>query len=177
MRRILLVDDEPNILRALRRSLHDETWEIDVSADVRDALKRVQTTPYDLVVSDYRMPVMDGVEFLSRTRDYQPDAVRMILSGHADRDAVLAAINQAAITRYVSKPWDDYELRIIIRESLRMRAVLVENQHLAEQVRQQRKQLSAHQRELQRLEREQPGITAVDWTEDGSIYVDEAEYS
>lgn len=173
MQRILLIDDEPNVLNALTRSLRDPDWEFECCAAGAEALKRIQTSPFDLILSDYRMPVMDGIECLRQARALQPDAVRMVLSGHADRDAVLAAINEAGISRFITKPWDDYEVKEAIRQSLHLRTVLVENRYLAAQVRAQREALDAQQQELQRLEREHPGITKVEWAEDGSIVLDD----
>lgn len=127
MLRILLVDDEPNILKALRRCLAG----IDVSQLDGDALQfETFTTPeaaiersehqeFNLVISDYRMPSMNGVEFLSRMRQIQPTAPRVIVSGYADRNAIIAAVNEVHLTLYVEKPWNDEELRHAIVTILR----------------------------------------------------------
>jgi response regulator RpfG family c-di-GMP phosphodiesterase len=127
MLRILLVDDEPNILSALRRCLAG----IDVSQLDGDALQfeaftmpeaaieRGENQDFDLVISDYRMPSMSGVEFLSRLIRIQPAVPRMIISGFADRDAIIAAVNEVQLTRFVEKPWNDDELRQAVLSVLR----------------------------------------------------------
>ncbi|MCG8369467.1 MAG: response regulator, partial [Proteobacteria bacterium] len=98
MVRIMIVDDEPNILSSLHRVLKRKgEWEIETYDDVQEALKRAQTMTFELVISDYRMPVMDGVEFLNEIRKYQPEAMRIILSGFTELQALLDAINEAEV--------------------------------------------------------------------------------
>ena len=122
MLRIMLVDDESNVTRALRRtltrSLPGESFSIETFDDPRLALERAGEVDFALVISDYRMPPMDGVEFLMRFRIMQPDAVRLILSASSDVEGLLAAINQAGAFRYILKPWDDIDLAYIVREAL-----------------------------------------------------------
>ncbi len=173
MHKIMLVDDEENVLKALKRTLATESYEIETYSNGADALERAKKAQIDLVLSDYRMPVMDGVAFLVELRKLQPDAMRLILSGYSDLEAMLAAINQAEIYRFISKPWQDYELRATINQALAHRAVLLENKRLADQVRAQQTQLAEQQKILQKLETDSPGITQVRWAEDGSVILDE----
>ena len=139
-----------------------------------DALERSRHTAYDLVLSDYRMPGMNGVEFLSAFRQLQPDAERLILSGYADLNALIEAINAAGIRRFIAKPWKDYELIAAIGQSLALRAAAVENQSLADEMRLARGTLTAEDLERRRLEAEEPGITHVNWGPDGSVLLDES---
>jgi two-component system, probable response regulator PhcQ len=119
MYRVLLVDDEPNILSALRRSLaaidarqlDGEALHFETFTSPEAAIKRSDEADFDLVISDYRMPSMNGVEFLARVMELQPSVPRMIISGYADREAIIAAVNEVNLTRFVEKPWDDDVLR------------------------------------------------------------------
>jgi len=101
MYRVLLVDDEPNILSALRRSLSaidarrldGEALRFETFTSPEAAIQRCDEEDFDLVISDYRMPSMNGVEFLTRVMELQPSVPRMIISGYADRDAIISAVN------------------------------------------------------------------------------------
>jgi len=173
--RILLVDDEPGILRALQRLLRHglPAYAIETFADAAAALNRARECAFALVVSDYRMPGMSGVEFLQALRELQPDCARIILSGYADLNGLVAAINEAEISRFISKPWTDHELLCTLRQVLRIRELALENQRLADLVRLQSGQLSAQEAELRRLERLEPGITQVKWGADGSFILED----
>lgn len=183
--RVLLVDDEPHIISALQRLLRSglrdakgQRYEVEGFTDASLALARAREHSFSLVISDYRMPIMSGVEFLKELRLVQPDCGRIILSGYADLNALVAAINEAEISRFIAKPWTDFDLLSTVRQVLRIRELTIENQILADQVRQQRGLLSAHEAELRRLERLEPGITHVKWGSDGSfILEDPGEYS
>ena len=119
MYRLMLVDDEPNILTALRRSLAAiDARQLDGDALLFEtftspeaAIERSDEQDFDLVISDYRMPSMNGVEFLSRIMEFQPSVPRMIISGYADREAIISAVNEVHLTRFIEKPWDDDVLR------------------------------------------------------------------
>lgn len=118
MYRVLLVDDEPNILSALRRSLASidarrldgEALHFETFTSPEAAIDRCDDQDFDLVISDYRMPSMNGVEFLSRVMELQPSVPRMIISGYADREAIIAAVNEVHLTRFLEKPWNDDDL-------------------------------------------------------------------
>lgn len=181
MSRIMLVDDEANILKALRRVLGATPCacggtvfrlQIETFTEPEAALARAAQVPFELVLSDYRMPGMDGVAFLSAFKGLQPDAVRLILSGYADLNALVGAINQAQIYRFLSKPWNDYELVSTVAQALAYRQLTLENQRLADQTRLAQGTMSAAEWELKRLEQESPGITQVNWGPDGSVILD-----
>jgi len=183
MYRILLVDDEINILSALKRSLHriefdeldSERPEIETFVSARQALARIRHAAVDLIISDFRMPEMSGVEFLTEAVRAQPDVARIVLSGHADLDAVVDAINKVQIFRFIAKPWHDFELTAAVAQALAARALVVENRRLADIVRKQYGKISRHESELRRLEAESPGITRLKLSSDGSILLDEDE--
>ncbi|MCL4471801.1 MAG: response regulator [Sulfuricella sp.] len=186
MYRIMLVDDEQNILNALRRlftssAFHEaggEKYQVETFVSPRLALQRAgDGVTFDLVISDYRMPEMDGVVFLKAFRQVQPHAERLILSGYADLEALVGAINEAQIFRFIAKPWHDYELKSAVVQALAHRDLLRDNQRLADQVRLQSGTISKQEMALRRLEEESPGITKVHWGEDGSVIFDDAELS
>ena len=183
MSRILIVDDDEAILKSLRRLLSmtpcmaGETrfkLEIDLFSSPQDALDKARHTAYDLVLSDYRMPFMNGVQFLKAFREIQPDAARLILSGYSDLNGLIGAINEAGISRFISKPWNDYELVSSIAQILALRELTLENQRLADQARLAMGTISAEEIERKRLEASEPGITQVNWGADGSVLLDES---
>ena len=176
MANLLIVDDEPNVLNALRRMCQNNAilpaipdLSVTIFTSPVQALDYVSLHKVDLVLSDYRMPEMDGAVFLTRVREVQPDAARIILSACTDMDGIIRAINHAGIFRFVSKPWSDHDLKAAIIEVLAHRSLLLENRRLADEVRSQRGVISRQQLELERLEAESPGITRVHWSEDGGV--------
>ncbi|WP_320152035.1 response regulator [uncultured Tolumonas sp.] len=184
MEKVLLVDDEPLILKALVRLLQRTPClcegrlfklELVTFTEPSKALEYAQNYQVSLVISDYRMPGMDGVELLTAIKTLQPDAVRLIISGYADLNALINAINRAHIYRFVAKPWNDYELVATIGQALRHRQLILENQRLADLERVARGQLSDSELAVRQLEREAPGITKVNWAADGSVMLDDEE--
>ena len=183
MNRILIVDDDESILKALRRLLSmtpcttgeaSFTLAIDIFSSPQEALEKARFTAYDLVLSDYRMPVMNGVQFLKAFREIQPDTARVILSGYSDLNGLIGAINEAGISRFIAKPWNDYELVSSIAQILALRELTLENQRLADQARLAMGTISAEEIERKRLEAAEPGITQVNWGPDGSVLLDES---
>lgn len=173
MNRIMVVDDEDNILRALRRVLSSNDQDVELFSNPHEALRRVQVAIFDLIISDYRMPDMDGVHFLCEVKKLQPESMRIIISGHADMQGLLGAINEAEIFRFVRKPWDDYDLQATVQNALLHRSVLVENRRLADQVRRQREILHRQSAAIRKLETQYPGLTKVNWGVDGSVVMEE----
>lgn len=179
MRRLLIVDDEPYVLTALKRCLgwrrndSEEILQIEIFESPQEALQRAQEQEFNLLLSDYRMPQMNGVEFLARMRTLQPQAIRMIMSGSLDLEMLVNAVNDAQIFRFISKPWVDYDLRTSVAQALQYQALQSENEQLADLVRQQRNRIARHEAELRRLERESPGIVRVQWGPNGEVIFDE----
>ncbi|HZX30769.1 MAG TPA: response regulator [Rhodocyclaceae bacterium] len=175
MRRIMLVDDETSILKALQRVVLRAMTDVKVETfdDPKAALARMSEMGFDLVVSDYRMPVMDGISFLSEVKQVQPDTVRLVLSAQADMRALVEAINRAEIFRFLAKPWDDDELIATLQAALVRRDAVLQERRLADEQRVARGEMTPAEMALRRLEEEEPGISRVDWTPEGGISVEE----
>ena len=121
MQRILLLDDEVNVLMALKRALRmglGSDVRVEVTSDPQIALARLGEAVFDLVVSDYRMPVMDGLEFLKRVRAVQPHTVRVMLSASSDYETLMRAVNDAEVYRFLAKPWQQEALIAQVRSAL-----------------------------------------------------------
>ena len=138
---LLLVDDEANILSALRRLLRPEGYRILTAESGAEGLELVAAETVDLVISDMRMPGMDGAEFLTRVRGIAPDTLRVLLTGYADIQATVAAINEGQIYRYVAKPWNDQALRLTVADALALRRLQADNRRLAELTQRQNEEL------------------------------------
>jgi response regulator RpfG family c-di-GMP phosphodiesterase len=117
---VLCVDDEPNVLSSLRRALRHCGCHVVTATSGTEGLDYMQRKPADVVVSDMRMPGMDGVEFLEKIRDRWPETVRILLTGHAEMSSAVAAINRGRIFRYLNKPWDDAELMATVYQALEL---------------------------------------------------------
>lgn len=116
---LLIVDDEPNILNALNRLLRREGYQILTATSPQIAFELLARHHVDVVLSDQRMPGMSGTEFFSRVRQLYPKTIRIILTGYTDLDSVTGAINRGSISKFLTKPWDDYLLREEIRQAFR----------------------------------------------------------
>lgn len=116
-RTLLLVDDEPDILRSIKRLLRRSGYRILTATSATSALDLLAANQVQVIVSDQRMPLMSGAEFLSRARALYPDAVRIMLTGYSELSAMTDAINRASVSRFMTKPWDDDELRQVIHDA------------------------------------------------------------
>jgi ActR/RegA family two-component response regulator len=123
-REMLLVDDEENVLRALSRVLRRDGYTIHTATSAAEGLQILATQRIQVIVSDQRMPGTSGVEFLSRVKEMYPDTVRIILSGYTDLATVTDAINRGAIYKFLTKPWNDDELRQQVEEAFRRHAAI-----------------------------------------------------
>lgn len=150
--RILCVDDERNVLRALERIFLDFDYEIITASSGEEGLELLNASPQvQVVISDYRMPGMNGVDFLKEVFRTHPETIRIVLSGYADTAAVVAAINEGKIYKFIPKPWNDDELRVTVANALETFAVHRKNVQLAEELRLKNQQLSELNANLERL--------------------------
>ncbi|MDD2366060.1 MAG: response regulator [Desulfuromonadaceae bacterium] len=133
--KILCVDDEHNVLRALQRIFMDDDYEIVIAGSAQEGLKSMEESgPFQVVISDYRMPATNGVEFLKEVNQRWPETVRIILSGYADAGAIVSAINEGQIYKFIPKPWNDTELRVTIQNGLERYSLLKRNRELLEEL-------------------------------------------
>lgn len=147
---VLCVDDEPNILAALKRVLRSHGLCVLIAQGGVQALSMLEQMPVDLVISDMRMPGMDGAQFLEQVYLRWPEVVRVLLTGHADIAATIAAINRGRIFRYVHKPWDEHDLMLTLAQGLEMHRLEKERQRLETLTREQMAQLLRVNDELER---------------------------
>jgi response regulator RpfG family c-di-GMP phosphodiesterase len=115
---VLLVDDEESILNSLRRLLRGQPYEVLLAGSGAQALEIMAARPIDLVMTDARMPAMDGAMLLAETHRLYPSTTRILLTGYADMSMMIKAINEGQIHRYISKPWNDEEMLLTLRQSL-----------------------------------------------------------
>jgi response regulator RpfG family c-di-GMP phosphodiesterase len=115
---VLFVDDEPNVLNAIRRLVHGQPWDTHLAASGRLGLDIMAEQEMCVLVSDLHMPAMDGTVFLRKARALQPRATRMVLSSLADRESVVNAVITGEIWRYILKPWEDEALLDAIRAAI-----------------------------------------------------------
>lgn len=163
---ILIVDDEPHVISALMRGLDEESYRIAGAPGGREALKLLAQHRYKVVISDEKMPGMDGAEFLGLVKEFYPETVRIMLTGHASIEATMRAVNSGEIYRFFTKPWNDTELKLALRSALEKYDLEEENRRLLRTVRHQ-------SQELKYLEKSYPGISELRKEADGAIRIDE----
>ena len=128
---IILVDDEPMILTSIRTLL---TLELDCEAESFtspfEAVKYLEKNTVDLTISDYLMPGMTGIQLLGEAKRLQPEAARVLLTGHADKASAIKAINDVGLFQYLEKPWDNAQLLLVIQQAVERAQLLRELQHM-----------------------------------------------
>ena len=142
---VLIVDDEPKIYHALRRALHREPYDVVYASGGAEALKLLGERSIDVIIADQNMPEMQGSVLLSRVRQQFPDIVRMMLTGDARLETVMAAVNKGEIYRFFTKPCNESELIISLRDALQMRALKFEAARLLDTVKKQSAQIQSMQ--------------------------------
>lgn len=142
--RLLLVDDEQNVIKSLKRLLIDIDCKILTAESGEDGLKLFEDNIIQVVITDYRMPGMNGVEFLNKVKEKYPDSIRIVLSGYADAGAIVEAINLGHVYKFIPKPWDDHNLLTTVRDAFEKFWLQKENTELYAE-------LSIKYKELQNL--------------------------
>ena len=146
---LLVVDDEPDVVKSVQDLLRFD-YKVLGATRAADALKLIDEQPVQIVLTDQRMPEMTGVDFLRRLREHHPDTVRLLVTGYADIRAVIDAINQGNVYRYITKPWEPEELQAIIREAAERYDLVAERKRLVEELKAKNEQLQNSNEELSR---------------------------
>ncbi len=139
--RMLLVDDEPHILASLRRVFQQENYELLFASSGEQALKILTQQPVELIMTDFKMPGMNGSELLQEVRKLWPQTMRIMLTGHANTDAVMGSIKDGAVYRFILKPWNDDDLRLTIALALEQHELVQRTKALEAQTQKQTKDL------------------------------------
>ncbi len=179
---ILVVDDEENIRSALRRILRRD-YQLSFAESGAQALEILKTERPDVILSDYLMPEMTGLELLKRCRLFYPEMSRVVLTGQAEMQVVIAAINEGAVFRFLTKPWEEDELlltmHMAVEHSLDLKAEQQKNAPQASQAKtaqsqtQELKVSPKSNDEISQLEEQHPGLTQIKRTASGAIVIDE----
>lgn len=116
---VTIVDDEDMVITSVRAFLNLETeYTIHGFTDPEEAAKFLETNPVDVVVSDYLMPKLNGIQLLGKAKQLQPEAARVLLTGHADKQSAIQAINEVGLYQYLEKPWDNAQLLLVIQSAI-----------------------------------------------------------
>jgi len=166
LRTVLVVDDEANVVSALRRTLRREGYTILSASEPAEALAILRQSAVDVVLSDQLMPNMSGLDFLKEVRALHPDVVRIMLTGHADVATAVEAINDGEIYRFLTKPWDDAELKVALHLAFDRIALERTNRRLLAA-------LEHHRRLLAQLERTHPSLRHLLRDEAGALVLDD----
>lgn len=164
-RSILVVDDNPEVVKGILRLLRREPYELVSTTDPREALELLAARAFDLLLSDVDMPFLSGHEVTRRAREISPHTVRVLVTGTGTLDAAVRAINEGEVHRFVRKPFEADELREVVAEALARKAEL-DLVAEADQRARRRRLLFGE------LEVEHPGITTVERDENGAYVVD-----
>ncbi len=122
---IVLVDDEDMVVTSIKSFLTLETdYEVVGFTTPAEALSYIESHRVDVVVSDYLMPDMDGISLLAKVKDIQPEATRILLTGYADKENAIKAINDVGLYQYIEKPWENDDLKIVLRNGLEKRLLM-----------------------------------------------------
>ncbi len=146
---LLLVDDESDCLEPMRVLLEDR-YRVLTALCGEDALGLLEKEKIEIVIADQRMPGMTGVELLTRVRERYPECIRLILTAYSDFDAMLEAINEGRVYRYIIKPWDVEDMRVTIRQALEWRELVISKGHLAADLAEAHRTLTQRTLELER---------------------------
>ena len=141
--RLLFVDDEPGIVKALSRVFRQENYEVLTAWSGQEGLDKLAEGPVHLVISDFMMPGMNGAQFLQEVKKRSPDTIRIMLTGHANTDAVMGAINEGAVYKFILKPWNDDDLRVTVALALEQFDLITRNRSLKAENVQKSKEISA----------------------------------
>lgn len=146
---IVIVDDEEMVITSLSSFLSLETeYNVKAFTSVQQALEFIGANEVDLVMSDYLMPEMDGITFLAKVRDLRPQVPRIILTGYADKENAIKAINEVGLFQYLEKPWDNDDILIVLRNGLERNKLMKKLQEKIDEINRAYAELQVLQREI-----------------------------
>ena len=149
---ILLVDDEEMVLNSIKSFFAIDTdYKLATYTSPVKALEDIEENHFDLVISDYLMPEMDGITFLAKVKEKRPLIPRILLTGYADKENAIKAINNVGLYQYIEKPWDNEDLRLIIRNGLEKTVLLKQLEEKIQQVERAQRDLSEVQKDILRV--------------------------
>ena len=161
---ILVVDDETKVLNAIQRTLRKEPYTVLTAESGEEGLKILEARDINLVVSDYNMPMMNGLEFLQNVRSLYPHILTIMLTGQAELEIAVQAINEAGVYKFIQKPWNNDDLRVTLQRALESIDLATERDRLVQKVK-------SRDAILQELEKKFPGITKVERDEEGYMLI------
>ncbi len=141
---LLFVDDERGVLHSLRRIFIDENYQIFTALNADEALEILRRETIHLVISDHRMPGMNGAQLLRKVKEEWPQTIRIMLTGYADVQSIMGAVNEGAVYKFITKPWNDEDLRLTVSLALQQYLLIQENKRLKELTRTQRAKISKY---------------------------------
>jgi response regulator RpfG family c-di-GMP phosphodiesterase len=148
---LLFIDDEAGILSALKRVLRKSGYDLLTASSAEEALEILKQRPADLIMSDQRMPGMTGVEFFKQVKSLYPDTIRIVLSGYSEVSTIASAVNEGEIYRFITKPWNDEELKLAIAQSFEQHELRNQNRLLLEKIKEKNEELELLNTGLERL--------------------------
>ncbi|TFW28633.1 EAL domain-containing protein [Duganella callida] len=148
---LLLVDDEVNIIAALKRLLRPDGYDIHTANSGEQGLELLAQLPVDVIISDQRMPGLNGADFLRQARNLKPDTIRIMLSGYTELQSVTDAVNEGAIYKFLTKPWNDEQLRAHLADAFRLKEIADDNARLHLEVRTANHELASANRRMEQL--------------------------
>ena len=172
---ILIVDDEESIRSALRRVLRRD-YQLSFASSAAEALERLRQDRPDVILSDHLMPEMTGLELLKRCRLLYPNMGRVVLTGQAEMSMVISAINEGSVFRFLTKPWDEDELKLTLHLAVEHARALANTQSASTNQSSTSAESAADEiidHALHDLEAAHPGLTSVQRDEDGAILIDD----
>jgi two-component system, probable response regulator PhcQ len=162
---VLIVDDEEMMLKSIYRALRDEDYQILTAQSGEKGLTILKDHDVHLVISDHKMPGMNGIDFLKYVKRDYPHTLTIMMTGNAEIEIAMNAINEAGVYKFILKPWDDNNLKVTIRRALETLELIWERDSLLEEVK-------TRDAILQSLEKQHPGISTVERDENGYIILD-----
>jgi DNA-binding NtrC family response regulator len=159
---ILVVDDEELFIEYIKSMLSSESYNVVTASNGKQGLEILKKQSVNLVISEYKIPLMNGLEFLEKVRIIYPDILTVMVTDQADINLAIKAVNEAGVYKFLLKPWDDIDFKNTIKRTLESLQVIKERDELIRKVK-------THEATLKDLEKRYPGITKVEKDEDGYI--------